>query len=70
MKIPMQVGAELRLTPRGEVRLDNPEIELAEGGSADAVLLYRFDEKSGEHILRLLEPVADHEHEKDHRPDD
>jgi hypothetical protein len=34
------------------------------------VLVYRFDAKGGEHILRLLEPVADHRHVKVHRRDD
>jgi hypothetical protein len=51
--------------------MGNPELELArEEGAADAVLVYRFDAKAGEHILRLLDPVADHEHTKVHRRDD
>ena len=60
LKIPMQVGAELRITRDAELVVDNPEIELSEGRAADAVLHYRYDEKSGEHIIRLLDPVANH----------
>ncbi len=71
MRIPLQVGSELRIKNNGEVVVDNPEIELAEDASAaDAVLSYRFDRKSGEHILRLVEPTADHKHLKVHRAND
>lgn len=71
MKIPLQVGSELRIRKNGELSLDNPEVELAEQlAAADAVLSYRFDPKSGEHVLRLLEPVADHRHVKAHRRGD
>ena len=70
-KIVLQVGAELRVRNNGDVIMDNPELELAaEDRAADAVLLYRFDVKAGEHIFRLLEPVADHQHIKTHRRDD
>jgi len=70
-KIVLQVGAELRVKNNGDVIMDNPELELAaEDRAADAVLLYRFDVKAGEHIFRLLEPVADHQHIKTHRRDD
>jgi hypothetical protein len=71
MKIPLQVGSELRIKKNGELSLDNPEVELSDQiSAADAVLSYRFDPKTGEHILRLLEPVADHRHVKAHRRDD
>jgi hypothetical protein len=51
--------------------VDNPELELeGEPRAADAVLLYRFDAVKGEHILRLLDPVADHQHEKVHKRGD
>jgi hypothetical protein len=71
MEIVLQVGTELRITNKGEVILSNPELELArEEPAADAVLLYRFNPKTGEHILRLAEPVADHKHMKVHRPND
>lgn len=70
-KIVLQVGAELRVKNNGDVIMDNPALELAaEDRAADAVLLYRFDVKAGEHIFRLLEPVADHQHMKTHRRDD
>jgi len=71
MKIVLQVGTTLRVRNNGDVIIDNPELELAgEDRAADAVLLYRFDGHSGEHIFRLLDPVADHEHLKHHRRND
>jgi hypothetical protein len=71
MKIVLQVGNELRVTNKGEVSVSNPELELAaDNRAADAVLFYRFDANSGEHIFRLAEPVADHRHTKVHRAND
>jgi hypothetical protein len=71
IRIPLQVGAELRISNKGEVRLDNPELELAQDiDAADAVISYRFDARTGEHILSLLDPVADHKHLRTHRRDD
>ncbi len=71
MKIVLQVGAELRIRNDGDVIMDNPELELArDDRAADAVLLYRFDEETKEHVLRLVEPVADHQHVKVHRAND
>jgi hypothetical protein len=70
-KISLQVGSELRIRNNGDIVIDNPELELVnEDRAADATLIYRFDEKAGEHILRLLDPVADHRHPKTHRRDD
>jgi hypothetical protein len=70
-KIVMQVGEELRIRNNGDLIVDNPELELeGEQRAADAVLLYRFDAVKGEHILRLLDPVADHQHEKVHKRGD
>ncbi len=70
-RIPLQGGSELRIKNNGEVNVDNPELELAEDAkTADALLSYRFDQKSGEHILRLVEPTADHKHLKVHRAND
>lgn len=58
-RIPLQVGSELRITSKGEVRLANPTVILEPAlDAADAVLDYRFDEQAGEHVLRLLEPTA------------
>ena len=71
MEIVLQVGTELHITNDGEVRMSNPELELArEERAADAVLLYRFNAKSGEHILRLAQPVANRKHMAVHRPND
>ncbi len=70
-KVVMQVGQELRIRSNGDLIVDNPELELeGEERAADAVLLYRLDAQSGEHILRLLDPVADHKHLKVHRRGD
>jgi hypothetical protein len=70
-KIVMQVGAELRIRNNGDLIVDNPELELEhEERAADAVLLYRFEASTGEHVLRLLDPLADHKHLKVHRRDD
>ena len=70
-KISLQVGSELRIKNNGDIVIDNPELELAaDDRAADAVLIYRFDTGTGEQMLRLLEPVADHRHMKTHRRDD
>ena len=71
IKIPMQVGSELRIKNNGDVVVDNPELELVgDDRAADAVLMYRFDPEAGEHVIRLLEPVADHSHIRNHRRGD
>ena len=71
VRIPMQVGQELRIRNSGEIVVDNPEIELApDPRAADATFAYSFDAKRGEHILRLLDPVADHKHIPLHRRGD
>jgi hypothetical protein len=48
--------------------LSNPETEL--DSAADALLSYRFDARAGEHVIRLLEPLADRKHMKAHNPSD
>ncbi len=71
VRIPMQVGTEFRIKSNGDIVLGNPELELAsDTAAADAVLLYHFDPRTKEHTLRLLDPVADHEHLRNHRKDD
>jgi hypothetical protein len=71
MRLVLQVGTEVRIKNNGDVVVDNPELELsADRRAADATLLYSFDAKTGEHRLRLLDPVADHRHQKVHRPND
>jgi hypothetical protein len=58
-RIPLQVGSELRIRNNGEVTVSNPTIEAAPAlDAADAVLDYRFDPQTSEHVLRLLDPVA------------
>jgi quinol monooxygenase YgiN len=71
VEIPLQVGSEFRIRSSGEFVVDNPELELAaDRSAADAVLAYKFDRSSKEHVLRLLEPVADHRHVRVHRRGD
>jgi hypothetical protein len=71
VKIPLQVGSELRIKNTGEIAISNPELELMnDDAAADAVLVYRFDRQADEHVLRLIEPVADHAHTKKHRQGD
>jgi hypothetical protein len=61
-RIPLQVGSELRIRNNGEVNVSNPTVESAPSlDAADAVLDYRFDAQTGEHVLRLTRPVAPHE---------
>ena len=70
-KIVLQVGSELRIKNNGDVVIDNPEIELlGDDRAADATLLYRFDRQAQEHVLRLVDPVADHFHVKSHHRGD
>jgi len=71
LRIAMQVGSELRIKNDGAVVVDNPELELGlDEKAADATFSYRYDAKQGVHILRLLDPVADHRHLHSHRRDD
>jgi hypothetical protein len=70
-RVVLQVGSELRIKNNGDIVIDNPELELiGEDRAADAVLIYRFDPQNGVHSLRLVDPVADHEHIKRHRRND
>lgn len=70
-RIVLQVGSELRIRNNGDIAIDNPELELiGEDGAADAVLIYRFDSRNGVHSLRLLDPVANHQHSKNHKRND
>jgi hypothetical protein len=56
--IPLQVGSELRIRNTGELSVSNPTLETGvPADAADAVLDYRFDFQTGEHVLRLREPV-------------
>jgi hypothetical protein len=69
--IALQVGTELRISKKGDIIVDNPELELArDQAAADATLAYRFDSEAGVHVFRLLDPVADRKHMKTHRRSD
>jgi hypothetical protein len=58
-RIPLQVGSELRIRNNGQLSVSNPTLEAEPAlDAADAVVDYRFDPQTGEHVLRLLEPVA------------
>jgi hypothetical protein len=62
------VGSEIRINNFGEVAIGNPELVLAnEPHALGAVLSYRFDSKTGEHILRLLHPEAHQAKARAHR---
>ena len=57
--IPMQVGTELRIKADGTIAVTNPTIELEPSDAvADAVLQYRFEKGTEEHVLRLIKPLA------------
>jgi hypothetical protein len=58
-RIPLQVGSELRIRNTGEISVSNPTVAGAPAqDAADAVLDYRFDAHTGEHVLRLLLPAT------------
>lgn len=58
-RIPLQVGSELRIRNMGEVSVSNPTIEAAPShDAAAAVIDYRYDPQTGEHVIRLVEPYA------------
>jgi len=58
-RIPLQVGSELRIRNNGELSVSNPEVEGAPAlDAADAILDYRFDAQTGEHVIRLVQPMA------------
>ncbi len=58
-RIPLQTGSELRIRNNGEIVLGNPSVEIEPAlDAAGAVLDYRFDERTGEHVIRLVEPTA------------
>jgi hypothetical protein len=70
-KIVLQVGSSVRIKDNGDMVIDNPELELVgQDNAADAVLMYRFNPEAGEHIIRLVDPVANRQHMKTHRRND
>ncbi len=69
--ITLQVGSEFRVDHEGTITVDNPELVLAhDRAAADATIAYRFDAARGQHIFRLLDPLADHKHMRKHHPND
>jgi hypothetical protein len=59
VRIPMQLGSELRIRPTGELALSNPDLELEPSEAvADAVLEYSFDPETREHVIHVLEPLS------------
>ncbi len=57
-RIPLQIGSELRIRNTGEVSVSNPTVEAAPSqDAADAILDYRFDPQTGEHVIRLVQPT-------------
>ena len=58
-RIPLQTGNELRIRNSGEITVGNPTLETGlTADSADALLEYRFDSHTGEHVIRLVEPLV------------
>jgi hypothetical protein len=58
-RIPLQVGSELRIRKNGEISVSNPTIEAEPAlDAADAVVDYRFDAETGEHVIRLVNPLS------------
>lgn len=52
MRIPLQLGTEIRIKEKGELRVSNPELEIAEDDKAmQAVLGYGFDPETKEHVI-------------------
>jgi hypothetical protein len=63
----MQVHSELRIKKTGEFSVSNPVVGLGPNDlAASAVLSYRYDERTGEHIIRLEEPMS-HDRGEDRR---
>jgi hypothetical protein len=55
----MQVHTELRLKKNGEIAVSNPSVGLGPNDlAASAVISHRFDETTGEHVIRLEEPLS------------
>lgn len=58
-RIPMQIHTELRIKKNGEIGVSNPSVGLGPNDlAASAVVSYRFDDATGEHVIRLEEPLS------------
>lgn len=66
-RVPLQVHSEIRIKKNGEIAISNPSIGLGPNElTASAVVSYRFDEATGEHVIRLEEPMS-HDRNEDNR---
>jgi hypothetical protein len=55
----MQIHTELRIRKTGEIGVSNPSVGLGPNDlAASAVISYRFDDATGEHVIRLEEPLS------------
>ena len=58
-RIPLQVHSELRIKKSGDIAVSNPSVGLGPNDlAASAVVSYRYDEATGEHVIRLEEPMS------------
>jgi len=58
-RIPLQVHSELRIKKTGDIAVSNPSVGLGLNDlAASAVISYRYDQSTGEHIIRLEEPMS------------
>lgn len=58
-RIPLQVHSELRIKKTGDIAVSNPSVGLGPNDlAASAVISYRYDQSTGEHIIRLEEPMS------------
>ncbi|MBC7927017.1 MAG: hypothetical protein H7039_15320 [Bryobacteraceae bacterium] len=65
-RIPMQIHTELRIKKTGEISVSNPSIGLGPNDlAASAVISYRFEPGTGEHVIRLEEPMSHDRFEDD-----
>jgi hypothetical protein len=68
-RIPLQVHTELRLKKTGEIAVSNPSVGFGPNDlAASAVISHRFDESTGEHVIRLEEPLS-HDRKEEARPE-
>lgn len=67
-RIPLQVHSELRIKKSGDISVSNPSVGFTPNDlAASAVISYRYDESSGEHIIRLEEPMSHDRNEERER---
>jgi hypothetical protein len=58
-RIPLQVHSEVRIKKTGDIAVSNPSVGLGPNDlAASAVISYRFDEATAEHVIRLEEPMS------------